>query len=275
MNRKRYITTGEFAKLAGVTKHTLFYYDEIGLFSPEIRSENGYRYYSFPQLEAFDTINMLRELDMPLDKIKNYMDRRTPELLLEVFRNESRIIREKINYLKQAESWIEKKSKSIEGTIKLDLDSISIQFQPECYLVLSEVEISDDRIWAQKIGELLECCAQNKTKSPYPVGYRQNREDIQKGIYDNYHIFYEMFDEKPAKLQYSVKPAGDYLIAYHRGHWKNLGETYRKVLKYAEKRNAELEAYFYEDYLLDSFAVKDEENYITKITCRVRAFTAD
>lgn len=39
MNHERYISTGEFAKLAGVTKHTLFYYDEIGLFSPEIKKK--------------------------------------------------------------------------------------------------------------------------------------------------------------------------------------------------------------------------------------------
>lgn len=39
MNKDRYLTTGEFAKLAGVTKHTMFYYDEIGLFSPEIKQQ--------------------------------------------------------------------------------------------------------------------------------------------------------------------------------------------------------------------------------------------
>ena len=32
MNKKMYFSTGEFAELAGVSKHTLFYYDEIGLF---------------------------------------------------------------------------------------------------------------------------------------------------------------------------------------------------------------------------------------------------
>ena len=31
-----YFTTGEFAKILGVKKHTLFHYDEIGLFSPAV-----------------------------------------------------------------------------------------------------------------------------------------------------------------------------------------------------------------------------------------------
>ena len=78
MNRERYLTTGEFAKIAGVTKHTLFHYDKIGLFRPEVTLENGYRYYSLTQLDEFDVIFMLRELDMPLNEISAYLARRSP-----------------------------------------------------------------------------------------------------------------------------------------------------------------------------------------------------
>ena len=38
------IKTGDFARLCGTNKRTLIHYDEIGLFSPEIKGENGYRY---------------------------------------------------------------------------------------------------------------------------------------------------------------------------------------------------------------------------------------
>ena len=81
MNQERYIKTGEFAKLVGVTKHTLFYYDKIGLFSPEIKLENGYRFYSFDQLDVFDVIQTLRELDVSLEEIKGYMNQRSPKRL--------------------------------------------------------------------------------------------------------------------------------------------------------------------------------------------------
>lgn len=47
MNRKNYLySSGEFAKLTGVNKRTLHYYNEIGLFRPEIIGENGYHYYT-------------------------------------------------------------------------------------------------------------------------------------------------------------------------------------------------------------------------------------
>lgn len=36
------LTTAQFAKLHGVNKRTLHYYDDIGLFSPRAKGENGY-----------------------------------------------------------------------------------------------------------------------------------------------------------------------------------------------------------------------------------------
>ena len=64
-------TTGAFAALCGVTKHTLFHYDEIGIFSPAIRGENGYRYYAPVQVEVFQVISVLKEMGMPLADIKD------------------------------------------------------------------------------------------------------------------------------------------------------------------------------------------------------------
>ena len=40
LDNKRYFTTGDFAKLCQVTKHTLFYYDEI-----KVMPSTGYGYY--------------------------------------------------------------------------------------------------------------------------------------------------------------------------------------------------------------------------------------
>lgn len=95
-NRDAYLTTGEFAKLAGVSKHTLFHYDKIGLLSPEIKlPENQYRYYSISQLELLEIITLLKELDMPLSEIKSYLDNRTTSLFIELLTKEQTLIREK------------------------------------------------------------------------------------------------------------------------------------------------------------------------------------
>lgn len=59
-SKKTYFTTGEFAKIFDVKKQTLFHYDSCGIFKPDIIGENGYRYYSFTQLETFAIIRTLR-----------------------------------------------------------------------------------------------------------------------------------------------------------------------------------------------------------------------
>lgn len=84
---KKYFNTGEFAKLCNVKKQTLFHYDAIGIFSPEIKDKNGYRYYSHHQFEIFNVIMILKGINMPLKDIKSYLDNRTPDSLINLFKN--------------------------------------------------------------------------------------------------------------------------------------------------------------------------------------------
>ena len=64
---------GEVAKLSGVTVRTLHYYDEIGLLKPSKTTEAGYRMYSIEDLEKLQQILFFRELDFPLNEIKEIM----------------------------------------------------------------------------------------------------------------------------------------------------------------------------------------------------------
>ena len=62
-----YFTTGEFAEILGVKKHTLFHYDEIGLLVPEETDPwTGYRRYAAAQLMTANRITALRGLGFSL-----------------------------------------------------------------------------------------------------------------------------------------------------------------------------------------------------------------
>jgi DNA-binding transcriptional MerR regulator len=63
-------TINKLANLAGVTVRTLHYYDEIGLLHPAYLADNGYRYYGEKELLKLQQILFFRELDFPLEKIK-------------------------------------------------------------------------------------------------------------------------------------------------------------------------------------------------------------
>ena len=130
---------------------------------------------------------------------------------------------------------------------------------------------TNERVWAEKIGELFEYCARNGIKSAYSIGYRQNTKEIQSGIFDQYSVFYELLDEKPQKVNYSIRPAGMYLIAYHKGKWQTLEDTYKKILEYVKENKIQLGAHCYEDILFDSLTMSEEEEYLTRIVFEIQS----
>ena len=76
------LTIGQFAALHGINKKTLMWYDETGLFKPAaINPENGYRYYNYYQSPVLETILLLRELDVSISEIHEFMQNRSAESL--------------------------------------------------------------------------------------------------------------------------------------------------------------------------------------------------
>ena len=75
------VTVKQLSKMAGVTARTLHYYDEIGLLKPSQIGDNGYRYYGEEAMLRLQQILLYRELDMPLEQIKDIMGRRDFDVL--------------------------------------------------------------------------------------------------------------------------------------------------------------------------------------------------
>ena len=78
---KAMFTVKQLSRLAGVTPRTLHHYDAIGLLKPSAVGENGYRYYADESLLRLQQILFYRELDLPLEQIKQIMGRRDFDLL--------------------------------------------------------------------------------------------------------------------------------------------------------------------------------------------------
>lgn len=59
-----------FEKKVGLTRDTIRYYEKIGLLTPPLRSENGYRYYSETQIQELDFIQKGKAIGFTLGAIK-------------------------------------------------------------------------------------------------------------------------------------------------------------------------------------------------------------
>jgi len=60
--------------LAGVSVRALHHYDQIGLLKPSARTGAGYRLYGEPELLRLQQILFFKELDMPLNEVRQILD---------------------------------------------------------------------------------------------------------------------------------------------------------------------------------------------------------
>ena len=67
-------TVSRLARMARVSVRTLHHYDQIGLLKPSARTEAGYRLYGEPELLRLQQILFFKELDMPLDEVRQVLD---------------------------------------------------------------------------------------------------------------------------------------------------------------------------------------------------------
>lgn len=82
-------TTGELARLNGITKQTLIFYDRAGVFSPNEKDpHNGYRYYGADQLEMLDHILILKDMGLSLQEIRAFLSLPGPSDALGVLRRQ-------------------------------------------------------------------------------------------------------------------------------------------------------------------------------------------
>ena len=75
-------TTGELARLCGVTVRTVQYYDTRGILIPSELSEGGRRLYSEDDLKRMKIICFLRDLDLPIDAISQILKEEHPEKVI-------------------------------------------------------------------------------------------------------------------------------------------------------------------------------------------------
>lgn len=68
------LTVHEVSELTGVSVRTLQHYDNIGLLSPAMRTDAGYRLYDEATLAKLQQILLFRELEFPLKEIRDIVE---------------------------------------------------------------------------------------------------------------------------------------------------------------------------------------------------------
>lgn len=93
------ISISEMAKLHGITRQTLIYYDEIDLFKPMRVDPHGYRFYSEWQIPYLREICFLKSVGISLKEIVHHFQQRNPQHEIELLREQKHKLREEMERL--------------------------------------------------------------------------------------------------------------------------------------------------------------------------------
>ena len=260
------LTVSQFAKLHNVNKRTLHYYDEIGIFSPDYKGDNGYRYYDYMQGVDFEYIKMLKELNMGLDEIKRYIDNPNEEDFKEIAEVKIKEINQEIKLLNRRKEVLEDKLQKLSKCDEVrNKNYIKVVECEEEKFFYTPFKFEDD-----DLKQLISHIKDVWTVDEYckGIGSFVSVEKIQRGEFEEYDgLFIEMLDDIDSDNMI-IKPKGKYICAYHMGDWDTLPDFYVEIVKYAEENNLTLVGYSFEIGMND-FAISDMKDYITQIMIRV------
>lgn len=265
MKQTKYLSISEFSKINGVSKHTLYHYDEIKLFSPTYIDKNKYRYYSIDQIETFQTITILKDLGMPLKEIKNFLDERNPQNVYDILDDREKDIDHQIQHLKKIKSFIQNNKTFISKYMLSDFNKIEIQTFDTRYYLRTDIKNNNEKEWAIATNQLIE-----QTKEiDFLIAYIQYKKDIENNVYNNYTNVILLLPHKIKNKNLKILPKGRYLVGYHKGNFSQIGKTYKKMMTYIQDHHLIMEDEIIEYYVVDNLVTKNSDEYITEINIKL------
>ena len=116
-------TTGEIARLCGVSVRTVQYYDDRGILVPSELSEGGRRLYTEDDLKRMHIICFLREAGLPINSISALFTEKNPENIISI------LLEQQEQALREELSERQAKLELIEGIKRelKELDTFSVE----------------------------------------------------------------------------------------------------------------------------------------------------
>lgn len=94
-------TISEMARINGISRQTLIYYDKNGIFQPDLVGENGYRYYSPQSIPFLREICFLKSIGISLKDINSHVYNRDYDSAIDFLTDQKNEIDKQIDELKK------------------------------------------------------------------------------------------------------------------------------------------------------------------------------
>ena len=258
------MTIAKFSEYTGIKQSVLRHYDEVGLFKPAKRDENGYRYYTPKQTISVNLINVMHNMNIPIKTIKEYIKERSPEQILTLLCNQELELNRELCRIQQAYSIIH----TYRGMIMEGLDAcenkICVRHMAAIPIELGPTNDFSSGYLYESYRIFLKLMEERNISSAYPAGgyYEDMASFMEKeGQPDRY------FNHVP--YGHEEKKAGEYLVGYTRGFYGQLGDLPKRMKAYADANKLDFNGPVYEIYLFDEVVVANPDQYLIQVSVPV------
>lgn len=261
--KEELLTIGQLAELHYINKKTLMFYDKIGLFSPSVIGENGYRYYSYRQSLLLEKILFLRNCGVSIQDIKEQILSADAEGALEFLEAQRKKNQRQIRELKAYGRILKRKEEELRSALQVSENRIEWKELPEKRYIVSEPQTEEGDLY-RYFSDLLSSIGEQHLYY-YSMGEVINYEDLIRGEYGKGRMFLVC----PPELAHAanvVRPAGRYLVCYWKGKWNTRPEACGALLKYAQEHGLRITGDVFAEDLINSFNTTCEDEYVTGFT---------
>lgn len=266
MNRQnKLLTIGQFAAMHGINKKTLMWYDEIGLFRPaSINPENGYRYYDYHQSPVLETILLLRDLDVSIHEIQDFMKDRSVGNLKQLLEEKMADLDKQIAHLQAVRTTLSAHRQNMDTLLTMDLSEISVVEREERCLVTVEIDrgTSFEREVELITAETEKYQLGRLHKASY--GSMISVSSLLNGRHDDYSRLFIEIPFLSYRAGLHMAPGGKYLRAFCKGEWDRLPKRYQEIFDYAREHGLTPYGYSYEMGINEN-VIERIEDYIVQI----------
>lgn len=269
-NKERY-SIGDVSRICNISKKALRHYDKIGLIRTGRKDHNNYRYYTKKSILSVPVIKYYKQMGFTLEEMKDFIEGN----ISNVYSVMQRSFKAKIVELEKAQEQIRRRYVSVKDWYDLIVEAemvlenavrdVSIKYVEPAKYLFQEQNFEND-IAASIINidftNYVESL-RNEITGPVIIrfsSYRDRMGDREQRI----RIMQKTLLPCPENLE--MKFGGSMMLAcYHIGPFDNIGETYKKMSRWARNHRYALGGESYERYVTDYWTTRNSSQFVTEI----------
>ena len=265
------VPIGRFSQITRLSIKALRLYAEQGLLCPKyVDPDSGYRYYSLAQTQAAARIRLLRQLEMPLEEIREVMHAEKPEVVKSLLARHQGRIAGRIAHYQDARVLLQRLLENKEELMSYPVKIKEVTEQPMASIRIQTAPDAFDQTVPPAMQELIEYTERLGVRRhdlpPLSLhhGYTEEMADIEIGVP------VERMVAEEGRITSRILSGGPVAYIMHVGPYEELGIVYPALAAWIQEHGHETNGPSYEMFWTDPSQVSDPAQYRTEVRWPIR-----